>query len=46
MNYKIFCVGQPKTGTKSLAEIFIRLGKKVSSNPMIDSDYNLSLIHI
>jgi hypothetical protein len=32
---KIICVGQPKTGTKTLAEIFTLLGIKVSSNPNI-----------
>jgi hypothetical protein len=30
---KIICVGQPKTGTKTLAAIFINLNYKVSGNP-------------
>ena len=30
---KIVCVGQPKTGTKTLAAIFRNLNYKVSSNP-------------
>jgi len=31
---KIICVGQPKTCTKTLANIFIKLGYNVNSNPL------------
>lgn len=31
---KIICVGQPKTGTKTLRQIFLQLGKKVSGYPL------------
>jgi hypothetical protein len=40
---KIICVGQPKTGTKTLKQIFAQLGLKVSSDPQCllknNSDY-------
>ena len=35
INNKIICVGQLKTGTKTLKQIFEQLGIKVSSNPNI-----------
>jgi hypothetical protein len=41
---KIICVGQPKTGTKTLAEIFTLLGIKVSSNPNIYKINNISYL--
>lgn len=41
---KVVCVGQPKTGTKTMAEIFNLLGYKTNSNPLclnITNDYIL-----
>ena len=31
---KVICIGQPKTGTKTLADIFIKLKYKTNSNPI------------
>jgi hypothetical protein len=42
INDKIICVGQPKTGTKTLKSIFKKLGKTVSGDPLCflnNSDY-------
>jgi hypothetical protein len=40
---KIICLGQPKTGTKTLKQIFVQLGKKASGDPLCflrnNSDY-------
>lgn len=40
---KIICVGQPKTGTKTLKQIFVQLGRKASDDPLCflrnNSDY-------
>ena len=40
---KIICVGQPKTGTKTLKQIFVQLGRKASGDPLCflrnNSDY-------
>ena len=40
---KIICVGQPKTGTKTLKQIFVQLGRNVSDDPLCfienNSDY-------
>jgi len=41
---KVVCVGQPKTGTKTLAEIFRCLGKKVSINPNYYTNKNNNVI--
>jgi hypothetical protein len=48
---KIICVGQPKTGTKTLKQIFEKLGKKTSGYPLCflknNSDYiTIDDIHI
>ena len=36
---KIICVGQPKTGTKTLKHIFQQLGKKVNDDPLCRLKY-------
>lgn len=36
---KVFCIGQPKTGTKTMSKIFNKLGYKVNSNPICSNEY-------
>ena len=51
INNKIICVGQAKTGTKTLKRIFEQLGKKTSGDPLCflknNSDYiTINDVHI
>lgn len=41
---KIICIGQPKTGTKTMKDIFLQLGKKCCSNPSINNDNDYILL--
>jgi hypothetical protein len=44
INNKIICVGQPKTGTKTLADIFLKLNLKTNSNPLCINEENIILL--
>jgi hypothetical protein len=46
INNKIICVGQPKTGTKTLKQIFEQLGKKVSGDPQCFIKNNIEYVTV